>query len=215
MESRTLADLKRKESDFDYSDDIAEIAVALCKAQAVMGHAAKDSSNPFFKSKYADLASVIDASRKALTDNALTITQLPGKREGLCSLDTMLIHSSGQYMRSRLLMKPTKADPQGEGSCYTYMRRYAMSAIIGLTQDDDDANAASTKGSVSPIKGSANKTQAPDEPMNYQATDTQKRRLAEICKNLGVTETSKMGEISEMLIGVPMQTLAAKAKDYA
>ena len=127
------------------SPSIAALAGALSKAQGQFEHAKKDADNPFFKSKYADLASVIDAARPHLAANKLAVIQ-PTKRtsEGLL-LVTLLTHESGEYIGGEYPIKPTKDDPQGMGSALTYARRYAFSAITGIASEDDDGNAASAK----------------------------------------------------------------------
>ena len=125
------------------SDDIKELAAALCKAQSEMGGASKDASNPFFKSSYADLSSVIRAIKQPFADNGLSYSQLPLSGDGLVGVTTILMHSSGQWLSSDLLLKPTKADPQAAGSTLTYCRRYALQAIAGIPSEDDDGNAAS------------------------------------------------------------------------
>lgn len=131
-----------------HSENINEIAGALAKAQAVIAGAAKDSDNPFFKSKYADLASVWDACRKPLTDHGLSVAQTAATAEGHVGVTTILMHGSGQWIRDTLVMKPTKDDPQGVGSCITYARRYALAAMVGVAPEDDDGNAASAKPTV-------------------------------------------------------------------
>ncbi len=142
----------------EHSESLSELAGALAKAQAVMKPALKDSENPFFRSKYADLAAVAEACREALATNQLSVVQGTQKGESadVIHLDTMLLHSSGQWVRSTLTMVPTKKDPQGVGSCITYARRYALSAICGIaTEEDDDGNAASGKQSKERQKPSA------------------------------------------------------------
>jgi hypothetical protein len=121
----------------DHSPDLGELAGALAKAQAEMGAALKGSDNPFFKSSYADLASIIEAARP-LSTHGLAVTQFPCGGE----LVTMLIHSSGQWLKSRYTIKPVKDDPQGRGSALTYARRYAYQAIAGLASADDDGEGA-------------------------------------------------------------------------
>lgn len=129
----------------EQSENIAELALALSKAQAVIGGAKKDSKNPFFKSDYADLESVWMACRKELTDNGLSVIQTMEPNPEGVTVVTTLAHSSGQWMRGRLNLHPTKNDPQGIGSAITYGRRYALAAIVGVYQTDDDGNAASGK----------------------------------------------------------------------
>jgi len=126
------------------SESIKELAAALSKAQGQMKDAIKDSDNPFFKSKYADLSSVWDACRKALSDNGLSVIQNPlmakvGETESFC-LETTLFHESGEYMSGLYPIKPVKDDPQGHGSAITYARRYALAGIVGVAQADDDGN---------------------------------------------------------------------------
>ena len=124
------------------SENINELAAALAKAQGAMSHAVKDSLNPGYKSRYADLASVWEACRKPLADNGLSVTQLPEPAETGLRLNTILMHTSGQFISSQIQMPLMKADPQGYGSALTYARRYALAAIVGVYQDDDDANSA-------------------------------------------------------------------------
>jgi hypothetical protein len=126
------------------SESINELATALSKAQGVMPNAKKDSENPFFHSKYADLTSVIDAAKKPLADNGLSILQLTSSDGDFVRVQTILLHLSGQWIGETLALHPVKTDPQGLGSAITYGRRYSYSAIIGMaSEEDDDGNAAS------------------------------------------------------------------------
>lgn len=141
------------------SESIKDLAAALSKAQGELDHAKKDVKNEFFKSKYADLASVIDAAKKPLSDNGLSVAQIVDMTEtGDLVLETILMHTSGEFISGRYPIKPMKQDPQSVGSAITYARRYAFSAITGIAADDDDGNAASGTGS--------NKQ---PEPVNYKA----------------------------------------------
>lgn len=125
------------------SEHINELAAALSKAQAEIAPAIKDSSNPFFKSKYADLSSIWNACRDPLTKNGLAIMQTMDFQEGQLMLATTLAHASGQWMRSYLPIINEKNNAQGLGSAITYNRRYALSAMVGIiADDDDDANSA-------------------------------------------------------------------------
>lgn len=144
------------------SEQINEIATALSKAQSEIEGAVKDVRNDFFKSKYADLHGVWDACRDALVKNGLSVAQTTETPlspfssdkvdDGYITVVTRLMHSSGQWIQGRLRMKPVKPDPQSVGSCITYARRYALAAIVGVAQMDDDGNAAS--GSVQEEKKS-------------------------------------------------------------
>lgn len=120
------------------SEQINELATALSKAQGEIMPAIKDSKNPFFKSNYADLSSVWNACRSALTKNGLAVVQMTDRKDGELILITTLTHASGQWMRSFSPLLNEKNNAQGLGSAITYMRRYALCAIVGVTCDDDD-----------------------------------------------------------------------------
>ena len=131
------------------SESIANLAKALSIVQGKLTYAKKDSANPFFKSKYADLESVWDACRDLLSDNGLAVVQLPGEYfEGTMALTTIITHSSGEWISQQMSLPVTKPDAQGAGSALTYMRRYALAAAIGVVQADDDGNAASAPKQV-------------------------------------------------------------------
>jgi len=127
------------------SDNLNELATALSKAQGEFDPALKDSNNPFFKSKYADLPSVWAVSREILCKYGLSLLQFPSSNDGKPCLVTRLMHSSGQWMQSSVDLLLTKNDIQGLGSAISYMRRYSMTAILGIVQDDDDGQAAVQK----------------------------------------------------------------------
>lgn len=127
------------------SEQIGELAAAMSKAQAVMEGASKGKVNPAFKSKYADLASVWDACRDALTSNGLAVMQFPGEMvDNRMTMTTVITHSGGQWMSDTLSIPLTKVDAQGYGSATSYARRYALAAVVGVCPEDDDGNAAST-----------------------------------------------------------------------
>ena len=128
------------------SDSIAALAAALSKAQADITGALKDSSNPFFKSKYADLASCWDACRKQLSANGLAVIQTTDIIADNLVLITTLAHSSGEWVKSITPILMKDHSPQAQGSGITYARRYALAAIVGLAQIDDDAEAAQARG---------------------------------------------------------------------
>lgn len=132
-----------------WSEQNDKIAPAFVKAQAESGPARKDSENAAFKqggkaSKYADLSAVWEACADALKVNALGVVQLPGAiRDGKMSMTTMLVHESGQWLQGEGEIPLPKPDPQGQGSATTYFRRYALAALMGIVQEDDDGNAGS------------------------------------------------------------------------
>jgi hypothetical protein len=124
------------------SPTIAALAAALVKAQSAMGGAKKDSTNPHFKTAYADLASIWDACRAPLANAGLSIVQLVSSDATHAIVETILAHSSGEWVSSLLAVPLTKADAQGLGSAITYGRRYALAAIVGVCPADDDGEAA-------------------------------------------------------------------------
>ena len=154
------------------SEQINEISAALAKAQGEMEGAIKDSANPFFKSRYADLASVWDACRKPLSTHGLSIAQFPRteyagtpeiyewtsrageQRTGvkvICtvSVTTRLLHASGQWLEDTASAMLASGDPQAIGSAITYLRRYSLQSIVGVAPEDDDGERAQGRGNGS------------------------------------------------------------------
>lgn len=127
----------------NHSETLTKIAPALLKAQAEVGNAHNDSTNPHFKSKYASLASYIDAVVPVFNSHGLTITQAPAFEGEYACVDTLVLHTSGEWMQSRAMSPISKRDPQGVGSAITYLRRYSLAALACIAQEDDDGNAAS------------------------------------------------------------------------
>lgn len=127
------------------SAEINELAAALAKAQAAVQPAAKDGKNLHFRSAYSTLSSVWDACREPLTSNGIAVVQLPvdGDPER-CTVQTTLMHSSGQWVSSTASVRVAKNDPQGYGSALTYLKRYMLASAVGVAPgDDDDGHAAS------------------------------------------------------------------------
>ena len=124
------------------SESIKELASALNKAQSEMSGAKKGSNNPFFKSKYADLAEVINCAKDALHKYGLSISQFPIAEDNRAGVETILMHVSGEYLGNVLLLPCAKQDPQGAGSAITYARRYAYQSVLGIPSEDDDGNGA-------------------------------------------------------------------------
>lgn len=123
------------------SESISVLSAALCAFQAEVENVKKDATNPFFKSKYASLDSIWDAVRPILAKNKLALSQFPS---GDGELTSILLHESGEFIEVSAKMSIKEHTPQGQGSAITYMRRYAMSSILGIvTEEDDDGNEAS------------------------------------------------------------------------
>jgi len=150
------------------SPTIAALAAALVKAQSALSGAKKDNTNPHFKTAYADLASVWDACRAPLANAGLSIVQLVSSDPTHAIIETILAHSSGEWVSSTLAVPLTKADAkglikadaQGLGSAITYGRRYALAAIVGVCPADDDGEAAVAR----PTQRTAQPTQSAQEP---------------------------------------------------
>lgn len=124
------------------SEQINELAAALAKAQGVMGNAVMNRINPHFKSKYADMGSVLDAIRPPLSANGLAIVQPMQITESGLVLRTILMHSSGQYIAAEYPL-PAASSQQAMGSALTYARRYSIATLVcNASDEDDDADAA-------------------------------------------------------------------------
>ena len=128
------------------SADTAKLDAALAKAQGEIEAAAKDSVNPHFKNRYADIAAVWAAIRPAMAKHGISVTQWPVHAEdGRLHIVTRLAHA-GEWIRAHFSIPVTKQDPQGYGSSITYARRFALAAAVGVVADeDDDGNAASAR----------------------------------------------------------------------
>ena len=132
------------------SDSVVEINKAMAEAQKEIGFALKDQNNPFFKSKYADLASVWRALAEPMGKNGLSVTQDPGVEvvngQVFVTVTTRISHSSGQWMEGTCALPAPKPDAQAYGAAITYARRYSLSAMMGVIQEDDDGETAVGRG---------------------------------------------------------------------
>ena len=167
--------------------DIGKLAEALAKAQSEMFAAKKDGKNPFFKSDYATLHSCLSAGNPPLNKHGLSVTQLPGSLDGFVFVETILMHSSGQWIKSRLSVKPQKTDPQALGICISYLRRYSYSAIIGQSAADDDGESTMdrTTSKTEKAKPSETKSQKKAEKKAEKPADTFTTDMREKYKTLG------------------------------
>ena len=134
----------------DKSESIKSLAIALNKAQGEMGGAAKGANNPFFKSKYADLGSVVQAIKEPFANNGLSYVQLPVEDNGRIGIETILMHVSGEWLSGSFTVQLSKQDAQGAGSAITYCRRYSLQSVAGIPSEDDDGNAASKQQTKKP-----------------------------------------------------------------
>lgn len=168
------------------SDSINEIAAALSKAQAEIEGAKKDAKNPFFKSSYADLSSVIAAIKEPLAKHGLSVVQLTGIGvSGHATLYTQISHTSGQWMRGEIpLNAKDPLDPQKMGSVITYFRRYALQAALCVSAEDDDGDSASAPKQQKPSAQAATpplQTKENHDPISEQ----QRKAIYAISKDLG------------------------------
>ena len=163
------------------SEQINELASALSKAQASIKGAVEDSTNPHFRSKYASLQAHIDASREALSKNGLSVMQLltdglSCENMDLVTIETVVLHSSGQWISSTFSVPVSKKDAQGFGSAITYARRYSYAAALGIAPIDDDGVAASkaapevAKGLPESVSKSISACKTIDELMSYASS---------------------------------------------
>ena len=147
----TVEDYLPSDEDFDIelfdatmSDTIGKLAGALAKAQSQMAMVEGKSTNPFFNSKYASLAAVLEVAMPALNANEVALVQ--GNRWSASDngfyITSMLMHSSGEWIKSEIRMPIAKKDAHGIGAATTYGRRYLLSSMVGVAQADDDGNGA-------------------------------------------------------------------------
>ena len=137
------------------SETLTEFSKAFAKTQQEMKQPLKDANNPFFKSKYVPLENVVEAITESASKNGISFTQFPSSDEaGNVTVGTLVMHSSGEWIEyDPIKMKPVKNDPQSIGSAITYAKRYALSAIFGITSDpDDDGNEATQTKKQAPAK---------------------------------------------------------------
>ena len=129
------------------SQSIKQLTQALITFQVKVDTIRKDAKNPFFKSSYASLANILESIKEPLIECGLAITQFPFGENGLM---TILMHESGEWIGFEYQMRPVKDDPQGRGSCLTYMRRYSIASVLCLNIDQDDDGNLATHGQSTP-----------------------------------------------------------------
>ena len=155
------------------SNEINEIAKALSLAQSEMSGATKQSTNPFYKSNYSDLASVMQAISLPFSAHGLCFVQGAEANEQRVSVTTRIIHTSGQWLEATTELPPTKADAQGWGSAITYAKRYGLQALCGVPSVDDDGQEA-VKRVAKPKATPINKKQAEEINLLIEDTGTDK-----------------------------------------
>ena len=169
------------------SKSINQIVPALLSAQKVIGSAKKGASNPFFKSKYADLGSVMEACKEALNENGITILQPVSG----WMLETILLHESGEWMSSETpVVCASVTDPQKMGSAITYARRYGLQSMVFIPAEDDDGNFSATPpktgGGLTSSTGYA-QTVTPTLPTTLSDVDVEEALIPTKCEHCGAT----------------------------
>jgi len=179
-----------------------ELFAALAKAQGEMGFARKTSYNPFFKSYFADIGELVKASRPALTKYGLSVTQCVKLDEEGSYLETILGHSSGQYLSSNVRISPAKTDIQALGSYLSYLKRYTYGAIVGvfIEGEDDDGEEVMTEVRRQPLAA----LPAP-VPVQYITDDQIDQLNEELKDHLDIKDTmfQKMGIKSLNMVTKP------------
>lgn len=178
------------------SDSIKNLAKALVEFQSEVKDPKRDANNPFFKSKYVTLDTLIDTVRPILTKHGLAYFQEPVSEDGKIGCRTILVHESGEFMEGMpFYMNVTKNDPQGAGSALTYARRYSLSAMVGVAwDDDDDANVAS--GNVKREKTTKEKVKDIAKQVNtvIKAKNIAPNEIAQMVANNGCTKFDELSE---------------------
>ncbi len=187
-----------------------------------MASARMSGINTYFKTsqgkptKYATLNDVLDVAKGPLSVNGLSVTQLPAAEAGYLLLTTMLMHSSGEWLKATFKIKSKADTAQDMGGALTYARRYAYAAIIGVSCDeDDDGNSANGRIETPPATRPAppmNKDLRPVEV--YEGKEEQKKILMHIFSSLEITDPAVMGSLATKLKGVPMGELKTIIQDF-
>lgn len=168
-----------------------ELFSAYAKAFPEIEGALKDSINPHFKNKYADLSSVTNAIKPALAKHGLSFVQISHMVEGGACAETLIMHSSGESMSCGKFFAPaTKQDAQGYGSAFTYARRYSLSAAFGVCPEDDDGNAASQAPKAKPV--SNEKISAAQVTELLELIEKNERDLVNLCIYLKINSLSEL-----------------------
>ena len=172
---------------------MSELSAAMAKAFAQIEGAIKGKANPAFRSKYADLSSVIDAVKPALAEHGLWFRQVTHNVEGGVCVETVIHHASGESLSCGQLYVPaTKQDAQGFGSALTYARRYSLMAAFGVPAEDDDGNAA-----------------AASAPSRQAAPRTDDAEAAVILDSLREAATQGVDALQERFRAIPTSPIKA------
>jgi len=181
---------------YDRSESIVKLAVAFSLCQKEIKTATKSKENPFFHSKYADLDEVWSVCRDPLTKNGLSIVQTVDSKGQMVSVTTILLHNSGEFISSTLTLQADNAKPQPIGSAITYARRYSLSAMVGISADEDtDGN---DKKVTTEVKGLNSRL---PQSLQKQILAAQKRigneQFAKAIGEIGYTSWEEIAKVEE------------------
>ena len=186
-----------------------ELFAALAKMQGEVENATKGSLNPHFKSKYADLAEVLNTVRPVLAANGLSVIQSPSFDGGLCHVTTTIAHASGGYITGTMSCVPAKQDGQGVGSSTTYLRRYSLAAVCGIAQEDDDGNSsAHSKPATYPLISSGEAARIKESIESLNIDEAAFLRHYGV-KSIGQLTTDKIPAIDKAFIAKNKATVTA------
>jgi hypothetical protein len=174
------------------SESIIKIAPALLKAQKQIGAAKKDAANPFFKSKYADLGSIMEVCKYPLNENGITVLQPISSDDNGVYVSTMLLHESGEYIESSMrISAKSPNDPQAQGSAISYAKRYSLQSMVFIPAEDDDGNRASRN------QGEGNQSyqrQTPPKSSPAQSEgQSSEQSYTTVCQTCGKPASEKKG----------------------
>lgn len=178
-----MSEQERHHAEVGAQQEQRGLFAALVKAQGAMGGAVKDSNNSFFKSKYADLASVMEAIRPAFAANGLGFIQVIHDAENSACVETIIIHESGaSFACGRVSVPVSKGDAQGYGSAITYAKRYSLQAAVGVPSVDDDGNGATKAPPKAEAKPEPKAASAPEAPIVPLLTEEQVGNIVDLCR---------------------------------
>jgi hypothetical protein len=175
-----------------HSDNVGSLAAALAAAQGELQNAHRNSRNPHFRSTYADLAEIINTVRPVLARHGLAVVQVPSYVDGVASVETLLLHSSGEWVAGTSAAPVVKSDPQGVSSAVTYLRRFSLAAIACIAssdQEDDDGNAAS----AAPAKPKAERAVLGPKPKATLASAEQVDLIRKTMQSSVITDSERAG----------------------
>lgn len=170
------------------SESIGELAKALAKFQASVKQPLKDANNPFFKSKYVPLENVVESITESAGALGLSFIQYPVNTDNRVGVITILMHESGEWIETEpIYATPAKQDPQATGSAITYLKRYSLSAVFGITSDeDDDGNSNAQQSNQNNYRQQQPRQQANSNNISDAQIKAMKAKLNNLNKHTGI-----------------------------